>query len=601
MAVNADAIQAQRIDVIIGAAVLLAVALLLPALQTQAWWLIIPCLICLILRWRMLAVLLLFAAMTYADTWLAGLYFLTLTLLLLMRMSSQPDADPSALVKQAAQQILLALPILVLIAVLIIAAGARWQDRSSPDRASTGVGETMTPGSVSELINNTEIALRVTFDDSTPAPAPGALYWRGIVFEDFDGRSWSRSDRLDFAPILAPDTDGVHYEVAQEPSRQSWLYGLHQAYTSREGTYRDARGILVTAEPVRQRIRYPVVSYKPEPDLNALAPALRQTNLALPGNSNPRTRQWAQDLRQQYPDDQLLTEAVMRHFNDEAFYYTFTPPLMSEQGIDDFLFNRREGFCEHYAGALTFVLRAAGIPSRVVAGYQGGDYNRFSNHWTVYQYNAHAWVEAWHPGQGWVHLDPTTRIAPDRINIGIDAWLAVSQEDLAPAARLRLQLAGIPGFSTAREAFDAGQYYWNFGLFDADGNLRTQDLNQWLENNGLASLPVWLMVGMLLAVVVRVLLTGERKPQKRSPTVKVYLAWDAILRKQGYGRRPAETVTAHLWRVALVVPQQAEACHDLADQLTYDLYHDDPADINRIKARIRDINRAMRKHVPRNH
>ena len=109
------------------------------------------------------------------------------------------------------------------------------------------------------------------------------------------------------------------------------------------------------------------------------------------------------------------------------------------------------------------------------------------------------------------------------------------------------------------------------------------------------------MVGLLLAVIMRALLTGKRKPQKWSPTVRAYLAWDAILRKQGYGRRPAETVTAHLSRVALALPQQAEACHYLAGQLTCDLYRDDPADINRIRARIRDIKYAMRKHVPKNH
>lgn len=577
-------------DLVIPAALIAAIALILPALQAQPWWLILPCLICLILRWRTLAFVLMFAAISYADSWAAGLYYLGLSLLLLMRMHSNPVAGSVTQLTGALRQVVLSLPILVVIVML--AAGARWTDQRTPAQTSTGVSDTMTPGSVSELINDSNLAMRVRFTEGSSDLQPQDLYWRGLVLENFDGRTWSRNSRLvfDLDPLPAEVAQRQQYLVTLEPNRQFWLYGLHQAYTPRPRTYRDARGMLVTADMVRQRVRYPVTSITPPPEL-VLSDESRDRNLALPlpADSNPQTRQWVSELRLDYVDDREFTSAVLRHFNDEAFFYTLTPALNTEVQIDDFLFNTREGFCEHYAGALTFMLRAAGIPARVVAGYQGGDFNPITGHWTVYQYNAHAWVEAWFADSGWERLDPTAWVAPERISLGIDAWLESmlvdSENNPGRDIRQRLQLAAIPGYRSVRHSLDALQYSWNLSMYDNAGNLRTDDLNDWLEQQGLGNLPVWLLAALLMFVGMRATWGGRQRRHRLSPAVREYLRLDARLGKMGLGRRPSETMKAHMERVGDNCPGTSDRWQKLGLMLSEAAYGSEMAD----KADIREM------------
>jgi transglutaminase-like putative cysteine protease len=582
-------------DLVIPATLIAAVVLILPDLQTQPWWLILPCLICLILRWRTLAFVFLFAAMSYADTWLTGFYYIGLILLLLMRMYSDPLAGSAVQLVSALRQVVMALPLLVVIMLLAVVAG--WSDprSSSPSQSMTGVSDTMTPGSVSRLVNDSDLAMRVRFAPESPALLPEDLYWRGIVLENFDGTTWSRSNRLQFDldPMPVQVAQPLQYLVSLEPSRQFWLYGLHQAYTSRPQTYRDVRGMLITSDMLRQRVRYPVSSIEPAVE-SSLDSDTRQRNLSVPANSNPRTQQWVGHLQSQYPDDHALTAAILRHFGEAAFYYTLTPTASSGAQIDDFLFDSREGYCEHYAGALTFMLRIAGIPARVVAGYQGGDFNPITGHWNVYQYNAHAWVEAWYPDTGWQRLDPTASIAPERISVGIDAWLASLNErtdsTLERDIRRRLQLATIPGYQSMRTTLDALQYSWRLGIYDSEGNLRTEDLNDWLTRQGLGSLPVWLLAALLLFVGVRAMWGGR---SSYSPAVQTYLRLDARLRRLGLGRRQEETIMAHMERVDGKYPDRAAQWQKLGRMISEAEYGNRSPDQSVIRDKARELTKSL--------
>ncbi|MBC54623.1 MAG: hypothetical protein CMQ34_12395 [Gammaproteobacteria bacterium] len=584
-------------DLVIPAALCAAILLILPALQTQPWWLVLPCLICLILRWRTLAFVFLCAAISYADTWATGSYYAGLLLLLLMRMHSDPLAGSAAQLASALRQLFWSLPLLVIIALLAVGAG--WSDPRTPSQSMTGVSDTMTPGSVSELVNDGDLAMRVMFAESTPVLQPEDLYWRGLVLENFDGHTWSRHDRLQFdlAPAPALAAQRLQYRVTLEPRRQFWLYGLHQAYTSRPQTYRDERGMLITSDMVRQRVRYPVTSIEPPVDM-ALDGDIRQRNLAVPARANPRTRDWIGSLRSQYVDDQALASAILRHFSEEAFYYTLTPtpsptpsptPGQVDQ-IDDFLFDSREGYCEHYAGALTFMLRAAGIPARVVVGYQGGDFNPITGHWTVYQYNAHAWVEAWYPGTGWKRLDPTAWVAPDRILLGMDAWLAAvadrNDSTLDRATRQRLWLAAVPGYQRVRDSLDAAHYSWHLGIYDSEGNLRTEDLNDWLTEQGLDDLPVWLLAALLLFVGLRAMWSSRTR---QSPVMQLYLRLDGRLRRRQLGRRQHETILAHMARVGSHCPAHAAQWRSLGEMLSLAAYGPGVADPSVIRGKVRGL------------
>jgi protein-glutamine gamma-glutamyltransferase len=605
-------------------ALLAAVALVLPPLQAQAWWLILPCLVCLILRWHTIAFVLLFAAVPEADGWPSGLYFLSLVLLLLMRMSTGPAGTALSQLGKAGRQVLLALPVLMLLAAVMLVAGAGWSERTPDNSARTGVSDRMTPGSVSELVNDGNLAMRVGFNDVTESDAdvdndggsgpvllPQDLYWRGLVLEHFDGRSWTRENQLMFdldpPPVITGQQSRLLYQVTLEPTRQVWLYGLHQAHTTRADTYRDSRGMLISADIIRQRIRYPVTSVTPQRELD-LHGSMRERNLALPAGSNPQTRQWVAGLRRTHPDDHDFSRTVLQYFNQQPFFYTLTPAVARVQAqtqtlsnsVDDFLFNSREGYCEHYASALTFTLRAAGIPARVVAGYQGGEQNPITGHWSVYQFNAHAWVEAWYPDTGWQRLDPTLSVAPERIIQGIDAWLAALGNDEARAnldggTRLRMLLGDIPGFDSARHGLDALQHGWNLSVYDADGDLRTEELATWLESRGLGNLPVWLLALLLLAVGLRAMF-GERTHgrRQRSPVIQAYMRLDARLQKQGLGRMPSETIRAHLTRISEWLPEQAGALHELGQLMTVAEYSNDSNEQRDVSARMHQLIRFVR-------
>ncbi|WP_237132718.1 transglutaminaseTgpA domain-containing protein [Pseudohongiella sp. O18] len=577
MNTQAAGAQPNQADLVIPATLMAAIMLILPPLQAQPWWLVLPCLICLILRWPLFAFALLFGAMTYADSWLVAAYYLGLSLLLLMRMHSNKQASSLLLFGSAVRQVLLAVPIFAVLLVLLIAAGARWSDRSNVNSAATGVGETMTPGAVSELVNDRDLAMRVRFTESAASAQLEAsdLYWRGLVLEDFDGRTWSRRIpmqlTLDPIPGDVPLQDRLQYLVALEPSWRFWLYGLHQAYTMLPQTYRDERGILVTDIMVRQRLRYPVTSIPPPPELQ-LDRRTRERNLALPDDSNPRTRQWINEFRSQYIDDRSFTGALLQRFNEQEYFYTLTPPITSEHSVDDFMFDTRQGYCEHYAGAMTFMLRAAGIPARVVTGYQGGQYNPITGHWSVYEYNAHAWVEAWYPDIGWQRLDPTAAIAPERIELGMDAWLSSlgseARSELDTETRIRLTLAEIPGFQSVRSALDALAFGWSLSIYDNEGNLRTEDASDWLEQQGLGNLPLWLLALLLVAVGIRAMWGSNLRRQRQSPAVRSYLRLNARLQKKGFGRKPGETIKAHLERVGKNQPENLDQWRNLGIMLS---------------------------------
>lgn len=579
-------------DMVVPVTLMAAIMLLLPPLQTLAWWLLLPCLISLILRWHIISVLLLLAAITYADSWWSVSYFLLIVILWLMRMYSQPKADNQEQLKSALAQIILTTPVLVVLLMLVMLAGNRWSERSESGRSSTGISDTMTPGSVSELVNDSELAMRVRFDNEVDL-YPEDLYWRGLVLENFDGKTWSRSQRLDFDITAIPEhvaaESRLRYLVTLEPTQQTWLYGLNQAYPTRPQTYRDKRGIIVTSDVIRQRVRYPVTSIPPQKILT-LNQELRERNLALPDSGNSQSRNLARRLRSQFSDDKLLIDAVLRQFSEQPFVYTLTPALNSEQSVDDFLFNTQEGFCEHYAGAMTFILRAAGIPARVVAGYQGGRFNNVTGHWRVSQYNAHAWVEAWLPGVGWQRLDPTAAIAPERVMSGLDAWLSTlndeARQELDPEIRLRLFFESIPGYNTAVETLEAIQYGWDLSMYDNEGNLRTEDLSHWLDSRGLGDLPVWLLVFLLVFVGLRSMFIGRQDRQHVSPAIRAYRRLNKKLYKVGLHRKPSETMLSHMHRVSSVCPDLAGQCRELGQLLTEAEYKDEKTEYQKIVKKI---------------
>lgn len=296
-----------------------------------------------------------------------------------------------------------------------------WAVPIDTSAAISGLSENMSPGDISSLSLSNSVAFRVNFEGD--APPPHQRYWRGLVLYSFNGRTWT--GRNDASPGTRAEQeieylgDPVHYEITMEPTRQQFVFALDVPFQwDLDQTFMGRQQQLARVQPVDQRVAYSVVSYPRFRLGSELSGFAREWYTRLPANGNPRTIELAQQMRGDVAADEEFIEAVLDKFNREEFYYTLEPPLLGSNPVDRFLFDTRQGFCEHYASAFAVMMRAVGIPSRIVLGYQGGEMNPMGDYMIVRQADAHAWTEVWLPGRGWSRVDPTAAVAPERIESG---------------------------------------------------------------------------------------------------------------------------------------------------------------------------------------
>jgi len=287
--------------------------------------------------------------------------------------------------------------------------------------ARTGISDTMSPGSVQNLLTDDSAAFRVGFDGSPPERAQ--LYWRGPVLTDFDGTTWRRRESGIAQPDVgesATDAGTIGYEVTLEASDKPWLFALDVPVEIPAETLRGRDMSLMRRRPVTELLRYRARSLPDYRFDQQLPSGLRRAALALPEGFNPRSVEQGKTWRSELHDDDAIIRAALERFHN-AFFYTLSPPLLGRNSVDDFLFGTKRGFCEHYAAAFVVLMRAAGIPARVVTGYQGGYFNAVGNYLLVRQSDAHAWAEVWHAGRGWIRIDPTAAVSPQRVELGAQA------------------------------------------------------------------------------------------------------------------------------------------------------------------------------------
>ena len=295
-----------------------------------------------------------------------------------------------------------------------------WAVPIDTSSATSGLSDQMSPGDVSSLSLSNAVAFRVSFDGEVPPPYK--RYWRGLVLHRFNGRTWSGNDPAmgsrprDDVEYLG---DPISYQVTMEPTRQHWVFALDVPYdTDLDRTFMARQQQLARIQPIDQRISYNAVSHTDFRLNNELGRTARQYYLALPENSNPRTLEMSRNMRETAGSAEDFINQVLKKFNNEEFFYTLEPPPLGNNPVDRFLFDTKRGFCEHYASAFAVMMRAVGIPSRIVLGYQGGEMNPMGEYMIVRQADAHAWTEVWLPGRGWYRVDPTAAVAPERIEEG---------------------------------------------------------------------------------------------------------------------------------------------------------------------------------------
>ena len=364
----------------------------------------------------------------------------------------------------AAQSLLLAVPLaLIFFFFFPRLPGGFWALPAS-DTALTGLGEDMSPGSISQLIASYDPAFRARF--AGPTPAAAERYWRGPVLHEFDGYAWRRGERQAYPrePLRYLGT-AFRYSVTLVPDANHWWFALDtvvRAPSSEASLTYDYD--LISSEPVTHAITYEAVSYTHTEATEPLPETARRMETQLPLNRNPRTRELAANLRARAASDADFVRKVIEFFRTGGFQYSLTPPRLDFDSVDDFLFRAREGFCGHYASAFVALMRAGGVPARVVTGYQGGEWNPTGKYFVVRQSDAHAWAEVWIDGRGWRRVDPTAIVAPERLQRGI---LDILPGALSDTTRL---LHTTPLFAKLWQEWDALNIAWTESVVKFDLN-----------------------------------------------------------------------------------------------------------------------------------
>lgn len=437
---------------------------------------------------------LLFDQSPVAAVWLV----ITLFLLIwsLAALTGEPLWDS---VCQAAVALVLSLPLMAVLFVIVPRLPGPVFGLPSPQASMTGLGDEMEPGKFSELIQNNTPAFNVVFDPTQPPPANRDMYWRVAIFDDYNGVSWGRSD--------FPYRD--RSQLANLPSRRYTITAALDRGRMPAMDYPRAAGgglqlldgRVLRGRPSDQETRRLAMESVATNTLGEALDAAAQLHYRQIPAGNRRTRELVQQLRSQTAGgtERQFIDQVLAYFHNEPFRYTLSPPLLQWQDrVDQFMFSTRQGFCEHYASAFAFMMRAAGLPTRVVIGYQGGEYNQDGRFWQVRSKDAHAWTEVWLPSeQVWLRVDPTAAVSPDRVEAGI--------EQAVPETRPTGLLGGVESewTRTMRRKWQAANFEWQQWVVGYD-NTRQQRMFSKLglgERVTIKNVIIGLLVGVTLALL----------------------------------------------------------------------------------------------------
>lgn len=481
------------------------------------------------------------------------------------------------------------LPLMLIIFVLFPRIpGPLWGLPSDAGAARSGLSDSMAPGDIASLIESDEMAFRVQFLDAAPPAAQ--RYWRGPVFDNFDGRTWRKAAH---SPRMT-NTDAAYlgsavaYELTLEPQRLRNVPALE--LSDRETTPEELtlarNGELLARRAVNERRRLKLRAY-PSHQLEAqIDPRRLSLYMRLPRGYNPRTLALGQQWRAEIGDDAAIVTAALKLFREQPFRYTLQPPLLGRDSVDDFLFDTRRGFCEHYSGSFTVLMRAAGVPARIVTGYQGGSYNELGGFYTVSQSDAHAWSEIWLQGRGWVRVDPTAAVAPERVERGLAASLGASE--------------GLPGYLAKRQAWRrAMKLRWDWLNARWDGlvlGYGPELQEQFLRRFGIKDVQTMLLaltglVTAALTVLGLVLLRRSAPATASDPALRLWQQLQGRLTRRGYPPRTGEGPRDYVERVIAAQPlwraTLTPAC--AAYLRSRYLQNEEPAALQALQAAIRAV------------
>ncbi|MDR1351633.1 MAG: DUF3488 and transglutaminase-like domain-containing protein [Zoogloeaceae bacterium] len=487
----------------------------------------------------------------YSQNLLTGLWLMFSVLMVtaaLLHIHTDARISIRPLLTRAARLILQALPFMLALYLLFPrVSGPLWGMPQDAYGARTGLGNSMSPGSISRLYNDDAIAFRVQFADV--APPRRQLYWRGPVFNHYDGSVWRNNNFSLEAPALEKRGQPLRYVMTLEAHQRNWLLPLEMPdpaaidLESRMG----ANGVLWSVQPILTRTRVEMLSY---PDYRLemeLSPTRKIDNLQLPEDYNPRTLALARSWRDETHDARQLAARAFNHFQRENFFYTLDPPLSGANAVDDFLFNTRLGFCEHYAAAFVTLMRAAGVPARVVTGYLGGELNPVDGFLVVRQSAAHAWAEIWVAGEGWRRIDPTAAIPEDRVAPDARAARLITAPEFTGQA--------VDWLQQARYRWEALNNRWNQWVLGYTPERQRETLAALgLSDPNLRRILLTLvMVMSALTLIFTFWLLCPRRARSADPALRVWQKALDWLQKNG--------VATPCWETPLMLAQRLRAAY----------------------------------------
>jgi transglutaminase-like putative cysteine protease len=497
----------------------------------------------------------------------------------------------------ALKMLLTSVPLTLALFLVVPRLGAFWSIPTPENQARTGVSDTLSPGGFSRLVRSDELAFRVRFADGTPDR--NQLYWRGLVFSVFDGSEWKQADFFGpDRPILERDDEGIErigepirYTLTMEPTQRRWLFALSTPATTEPGVRRIRDSRLVSIDEISLRRNYDVRSwldYRLDPD--GLHPYREELERALPPGSNPETVRVAREWSRETPDVEALIARVLGLYN-RSFVYTLEPPPLGQDPVDEFLWETRRGFCEHFASSFAFFMRAAGHPARVIGGYLGGEIHPSENFITVRQYDAHAWAEVWIAGEGWRRVDPTAAVAPERVEMSLadlfdneDGFLADS-----PLSLIRFREFGLVNWIILQR--DYLDYAWATWVLGYDKR-QLDFLKRLLGKVSAFRLGLMFLVAagvsLLPYLVIQIISRRRDKPDPRDTLIRRFCG---KMEKAGLPRRTGEGILDFARRIAAERPQLGPEALAIADAYVSQRYDDrEPHGVDELRRMVRNLN-----------
>lgn len=513
--------------------------------------------ICVFLAYFLTAVNFLFTQSIPTAIWMV-IQVVLITYCLISVNQSKLNVPGKFRAQFAIKTVLQALPIMVIMFLLFPRIpGPLWGIPKASGSASTGFSESMSPGRFSGLAKSGAVAFRVDFDHQIPPKL--LLYWRALVLWHYDGFTWNKGKSI---PSRAQKFDKAgpvyEYTVTIEPHNNKALFTLDMPDAFENAEVLDRNYQLSAQRKITQVSQYRVssyIDYTINPQLEAFE---WRKGLQLPDGYNPRTIALGKRWREELDDPQAVINQALIHFNSEEFYYTLDPPSLGKHKADDFLFNTRSGFCEYYASTFVILMRAAGIPARVVVGYQGGETNPINNNLTVRQSDAHAWAEVWLPEKGWVRVDPTAAVAPERVEENLDAALPEEDRGSVP---FTVKASALKGLINLWDAIDNG---WNQWVLGYGPDFQKQFLGRFgLKDFMHFTYAMVALIGIVLAIISFMMLRPA-KTAKLSEAQKIYRQFCRKMARKGYPKHDYETATDYVKRLVQLMPEKSRELKGIA-------------------------------------